>query len=126
MPNWECCDYDITDTRDNISLLAHEFEQAKKHNAENDFGENWMGNLMVHIGYPYKDVCKRANGCPNARGEIVGFSIHNNDNTGMSTLSIQTETAWSPLHDCIVQFCRFFLPDCEIESYYLVEQYEVL
>ena len=120
MPNWEFANYDVTDTPDNIAMLDAAFDAAKEIESESDFGPTWLGNLMLKIGYKYDDVCHRTNGCPNARGSITDrWAVGD-------TLTVQTETAWEPLDECMVEFIRYFCPDASIYRSQMVEYTEEL
>ena len=126
MPNWEPASYEIIDTKQNIEKLGAEIEKAMALTAKSDF-DNWLGLLMLHIGWSYEEVCKSDNGCPNCRGWIVDrwVSQYFPDDNKME-YHLETETAWSPMDKCIVLFVRHFCPDAVIYQTQVVEITEEL
>ena len=126
MPNWESAAYEIIDTKQNIEQLGVEIEKAMAIEAESDFN-NWLGLLMLHIGWTYEQVRKSTDDCPNCRGWITDrWTSQYFPDDGMMEYHLATESAWAPMDECIVQFVRHFCPDAVIYQTQMVEITEEL
>ena len=98
MPNW--CYTRITICHSDKSVVdTYESEMNKALSVnplKADFGNAWMGNLLLHIGMPSKEVLEGPIHC---RGSVE-YINREDDNT----LYLETETAWSPYLQCILMF----------------------
>lgn len=126
MPNWESADYEVVDTKQNIEKLGVEIEKAMTMENQSDF-DDWLGLLMLHIGWNYEQVRKGSDGCPNCRGWITDrWTSKYYPNAEMAEYHLATESAWTPMDECIVQFVRHFCPDAMISRTQMVEYTEEL
>ena len=126
MPNWEGADYEIVDTKSNIERLGVEIEKAMAIENSSDF-DDWLGLLMLHIGWSYEQVRKSADGCPGCRGWITDrWTSKYFPDDEFAEFHIGTESAWVPMDDCIVQFVRHFCPDAVITRSQMIEVTEEL
>lgn len=125
MPNWESAEYQIVDKADAIDELEKELEEAMSIEDSSDF-DDWLGDLLLHLGYSLEDV-EHSRGCPNCRGWITNrWSSRHWMDRDMKSLHIETESAWAPMDECIVEFVRHYCPDAVIYRTQLVEITEVL
>lgn len=105
MANYCCNCITIKDTKENINLLEHEFNKAMSKNPRfSDFGADWLGNLLLHIG-----IDPDAKNAPDVAG-YVSYMDKNDD-----TLIIQTETKWKPQIQCIKTFINKFTTTADIK-----------
>lgn len=106
MPNW-CSSYvRIKASGKSLDVLESEIEKATDGRyPETDFGNEWLGNLLLHIGMSRDDVIY---GDINCRGYIVDW-IKNADE-----ITMDIESAWSPHVKCIKEFCDYFVKDADV------------
>ena len=107
MPNWCITEFTITASNASLKVLNEKFEEAfKVDTIENDFGSEWIGNLLVVAG---EDEDYILHGSYNCRGWISYYEYREGNN-----ICLSTESAWSPSTDCIRLFCSKFVDDADI------------
>lgn len=107
MPNW--CRTDITIISNESDLIHKEMMNAADGRYENivksDFGCDWLGNLLLHIGYDKDEVDY---GDVRCRGWI------DYSNVSGSSVRIQTHSAWGPHVLCIEKFAKHYDENAEV------------
>ena len=113
MPNWCSTNYTFNFTSAEKAKAFYDLVDSWCHDvAENGFGECWLGNIVVNSGIseivagseksfliePYYEC----------RGSIVFMDY------GSNRVNIQTETAWSPMHDMWKAIVEKYAPDAEV------------
>ncbi len=65
MPNWCMTEYCVKGKSSQIKKLDDLFRKIEKENLSGDnkqgFGNSWLGNLLIGVGYSFDEVCKRIN-----------------------------------------------------------------
>lgn len=98
MPNWCYTNITMSGQPDNVKWLRDKVEEWTSENLyENGFGKNWLGNIVIGAELAsYDEICNgdpnKIEQPPNCRGSLVYMDI-DSDNT---SLTISTETAWTP------------------------------
>lgn len=114
MPNW--CIAEVTITSEKAELIHKEIMHATDGRYESvsnsDFGGNWLGNLLLHIGYDKDDVVYGDIRC---RGWIDDFEL------GKNEVRIRTQSAWGPHVLCIEKFAKNY--DKNAEVIYTAEEF---
>ena len=107
MPNWCKTNVTITASPESIDVLVKEFMDAMRSNPlEADFGNRWLGNLLLHIGMDSEAVIR---GDVRCRGEVSWLEKQND-----TSLHLELLSAWNPAMQCIKLFCDHFVKDAEI------------
>ncbi len=115
MPNWCYSRVIICSDAKNIDLLSREMDAALSTNPVGaDFGNEWLGNLLLHIGMDQKEVCEGPVRC---RGSVI-----RRERIADDELLIETESAWSPHIECIHRFVMNFLPEDAFQLSYSAEE----
>lgn len=113
MPNWCSSTVNIIASKDSLDILESKINQATSSNKLNaGFGNEWLGNLLLFIGFSDDDV---VNGKIRCRGSIDDVSRVSGE-----MLTLHTTSAWSPHIECIKVFVDHFVDDAEI--YYTAEE----
>lgn len=113
MPNWCSTSFTIQDEKEKLDVFEEEFKKALSANPLNtDFGKDWLGYLLLHIGYDKETVCYGDIVC---RGDVGFF-----DRLSDTTFFISTESAWTPPAECIAKFARHFSDTVEV--FYVAEE----
>lgn len=98
MPNWCNTLYTIKGNKNEIDAIQGVFdalEQLKELPVATDFGKEWLGNVVISLGGDWeKTYC---------RGSF--FDVQREDDY---TLTLQTETAWSPMNEVFDFICEKF------------------
>lgn len=105
MPNW-CATY-ITIQNENeeeLKRLEEELTNALKGN-DSDFGDNWLGNLLLYLGYSLDEVSTGPISC---RGSIDYIERFDDE------LLIDMQSAWTPHLLPIKLFTEKYAPESEI------------
>lgn len=107
MPNWCSTTYQIQGNVNEISCLKANLRQAtSKSDIENSWGNMWLGNLLTYCGVTEDEIM---NGDYSCRGEITDMDITDND-----VITIDTDTAWAPMHDAIRMMVERFAPNANV------------
>ena len=111
MPNW--CFTNITINHNSheklveLEALIDSFTQ--KNYTKNDFGLNWLGNIVGNAGLDDMSTGDFKIAC---RGELTDMSV--SDDVDNPQLMIQTSTAWEPMLQMWQALLDKFLPDAEL------------
>lgn len=101
MHNWCYTDISITGNPDEVGLLWKHLENATSKNfVSNDFGKEWLGNIVCYLNENWEKV-----GC---RGAIYFKDIDYN------CISISTETAWSPKLAPFIMMMKRYAPSSKL------------
>ncbi len=114
MPNWCSTNITITGLNGKAKQIHKEWQKWLEEGKDlSDFKEAWLGSLMIGkgIGDPTKDDYTG----PYCRGCLTDLEVINEDQ-----LSLDMETAWSPMLDCITALVSDY-PEAEI-TYSAIEQ----
>lgn len=107
MPNW-CYSKVMIETKnlEDAELLEREFERAFSSNPlKADFGNEWLGNLLLQIGMPEEEVLRGPVRC---RGSVVDWGRSD------KTLKFDIESAWSPHVGCVKRFVDYYVDDASV------------
>ena len=115
MPNWCTSIVTIkTSSEKSADILEEKFGKAMSSNpAKADFGNRWLGNLLLQIGMPKDDVIHRTS--LRCRGQIL-YMLREDE----KMISLATETAWEPMIECIRKFVDTYVDDADI--FYVAEE----
>jgi len=107
MPNWCFADLMIkTKSTKDAETLEKELEKAFSSNPLNaDFGNVWLGNLLLQIGMPEEEVIRGPVGC---RGSALFWEREED------AIHFQMESAWSPHVECVKLFVDHYVEDASI------------
>ena len=116
MPNWCWSQVHICTDEEKLNKLYEEMKKALSSNKLGaDFGNEWLGNLLVYTGMDSEEVIHGHIGC---RGSITDYGIDDN-----GELIMNLETAWNPQFGAIKKFIEFVLgEDAEYDFYYTAEE----
>lgn len=91
MPNWCSTRVEIECVNDETAkaLFDRIAEWTSSNKAENGFGHNWLGNVVLGSKIGTVDTCPETD--VHCRGEIADKDLYKN------TVVLYTETAWAPL-----------------------------
>lgn len=104
MPNWCWSQVHISTDEEKLNKIYEEMDKALSSNPLGaDFGNEWLGNLLVYIGMSKDEVIS---GPINCRGSITEYDIDDN-----GELVMNLETAWSPQFGAIKAFIEYVLND---------------
>lgn len=97
MPNWCSTTINFVGTAEDLADLREQImDYTKDSFVKNDFGNMWLGNIV--IGFGFEDEIDSDNANLRCRGEIDYCSyVEKNSGTNNYVLEIQTTTAWSPM-----------------------------
>ena len=96
MPNWCFSQVNISDSREHIATIKDELSKAFASNPVGaDFGNQWLGNLLLHIGMDKETVI---HGDLDCRGS-VSYIFEGDD-----YIELEMESAWQPHLKCIQKF----------------------
>ncbi len=110
MPNWCYSSVNIRGPKDEIGKFDKQVKEACSSNPlKADFGDWWLGNLLLHLGYKDDDVVQGDIRC---RGSIIDYDVSYEENYGDILLSV--ESAWGPHLGPIVLMRDKYAPNCEI------------
>lgn len=108
MPNW--CTTRITINNDNQEELSKFNKLLDKwmetNYMENDFGLDWLGNIVGNSGIGTVDTGKETD--LSCRGYITDKDLYENQ------LTINTETAWQPMLKMWDKLLEKYLPEAEL------------
>lgn len=115
MPNWCTTNINIyNDDQKKLELFANKIEEwTSKNYIKSDFGLNWLGNIVGNSGIDtwdgrdFKEV--------SCRGTLVYHSVND------GYITIQTETAWSPMLLMWQKLIDTYIPDSTL--YYSAEEF---
>lgn len=113
MPNWCMTQYTIRNKeKEPLEAIKNEFEESQKINTvKNDYGNKWLGNVLLKLGFSEDDVL---NNIP-CRGSFeLDPNIDFDEETGINELHIFTETAWEPMPAAILKMVDKYAPGSEI------------
>lgn len=121
MPNWCNTSMTIEGPKAEIEKI-HQLiqkwtskEWTSKHYVENDFGTNWLGNVVAGAGFSYETLACRGL-ITNMDEEITA----NLKNPGIYYFEVQYESAWTDINGTWEMIVEKFAPNCEI--YYSAEE----
>ena len=107
MANWCSTIVTIKACEESIERLAEEFRTAMSSNpADAGFGNEWLGNLLLRIGFTKEEAC---HGDIRCRGSIEDITASDNE------ITLETESAWAPHLQCIALFVEHYAQDATIE-----------
>lgn len=121
MPNWCNTSMTIEGPKaeiENIHQLIQKWtskEWTSKHYVENDFGTNWLGNVVAGAGFSYETLACRGL-ITNMDEEITA----NLKNPGIYYFEVQYDSAWTHVNETWELILKKFAPNCEI--YYMAEE----
>lgn len=108
MPNWCISTVSIHSNKKEIELLWNKLQEATSANPEGaDFGNMWLGNLVLHVGKKWEDV--------DCRGAISWMN-----KTSDNIIDIDVESAWSPQLEPIKLMAEKYAPNASV--YYTAEE----
>lgn len=106
MPNW--CYSSVTIHSEKADVLEKELKEAlSKNPAKAEFGNSWLGNLLLHLGHKTEDV--RKENVARCRGSVDWW-----DRLAKDEISLQTESAWVPHLECVEMFAKHYDLDAEV------------
>lgn len=110
MPNWCYSSVNIRGPKDEIGKFDKQVKEACSSNPlKADFGDWWLGNLLLHLGYKDDDVVQGDIRC---RGSIIDYDVSYEENYGDILLSV--ESAWGPHLGPIALMRDKYAPNCVI------------
>lgn len=109
MPNWCSTTYHIKGNELEMQALYAGLQAASRENAiENGFHGLWLGNILAHLGYAEEDITSNRV-CP-CRGTVEYLNIKGDGRE----ITIDTETAWAPMHEPIYWMVEKYAPNATI------------
>lgn len=91
-----------TTNKEDMDLLEKELDKAMTlYPDTSDFGQQWLGNLVLHIGRDYCDY--------NCKGTVLEY-----ERTAVQQMIMTIESAWGPHVMCIKAFCDHFVKDAKV------------
>ena len=116
MPNWCNTSMTIEGQKEEIQSIHRKIKEwTSKNYVENDFGENWLGNIVEGAGFSYKLLA--------CRGLITSMDegkTARQDKPGIYYFQVQYESAWTDINDTWEIILEKFAPNCDI--YYIAEE----
>ena len=122
MANWCSTTYAFTGPEDQITDFHNAIQQLLEESEESsikktDFGNGWLGNLLdAHdIDHDEENIY--------CRGYIsyLGKNVDETDIEGEATFTLETETAWYPMHEVFDTIINTHYPD--IQYFYMAEEF---
>lgn len=107
MPNWCSTNYTIEGPKKELKSLKEKILTwtSPKTCPRPKNGENWLGNIVLGAGLDIEKI--------ECRGIIECLSdVETNDDT--STLTFQTETAWTAMNEMWYQILAKYAPNCTL------------
>ena len=116
MPNWCNTSMTIEGPKAEIESIHRKIEEWTSRNyVENDFGKNWLGNIVVGAGFSYKLLACRG---------LISFMDEEittrQDEPGIYYFQVQYESAWTDINGTWETILERHAPNCEI--YYVAEE----
>ena len=112
MANYCYTNIAINGTKEVLDPLYTELKTALERDGEKDgpdagtdFDRNWLGNLLLHIGMTVDDIQERGIRC---RGRVDWIDYYGDQ------ITLDTETAWVPMMQCIVKFVEHYTDEATI------------
>lgn len=104
MPNWCYTNYSISNLKGAEAIAEKWRKWLEEGKNDSDFENRWLGSLVkgAGLGDPLK------NEGPYCRGEIYDIDASED------SLTFNTETAWSPMNECIKELINKEAPDADI------------
>lgn len=116
MPNWCNTSMTIEGPKTEIENIHQKImEWTSRNYVENDFGKNWLGNIVVGAGFSYKLLA--------CRGLITSMDEEitaRQDEPGIYYFQVQYESAWTDINGTWETILEKFAPNCDI--YYVAEE----
>lgn len=116
MPNWCNTSMTIEGPKTEIENIHQKImEWTSRNYVENDFGKNWLGNIVVGAGFSYKLLA--------CRGAITYMDEEitaRQDELGIYYFQVQYESAWTDINGTWETILEKFAPNCDI--YYVAEE----
>lgn len=116
MPNWCGTSMTIEGPKAEIESIHRKImEWTSRNYVENDFGKNWLGNIVVGAGFSYKLLA--------CRGVILFMDEEitaRQDEPGIYYFQVQYESAWTDINGTWETILEKYAPNCEI--YYVAEE----
>lgn len=116
MPNWCNTSMTIEGPKEEIQSIHRKIKEWTSRNyVENDFGKNWLGNIVVGAGFSYKLLA--------CRGLISSMDKEittRQDEPGTYYFQVQYKSAWTDINDTWEIILEKFAPNCDI--YYIAEE----
>ena len=116
MPNWCNTSMTIEGQKEEIQSIHRKIKEwTSKNYVENDFGENWLGNIVVGAGFSYKLLA--------CRGLITSMDegkTARQDKPGIYYFQVQYESAWTDINKTWEIILKRHAPNCKI--YYVAEE----
>lgn len=108
MPNWCISENYIHGPKTEIDTLYGKITEFTKHNAkENDFGLNWLGNIILNSGFQTTDE-DNENGFE-CKGSIVEYEIISED-----VLGLFIESAYEQMNKIWLALIEKYAPNCKL------------
>lgn len=116
MPNWCNTSMTIEGPKAEIESIHRKIKEWTSRNyVENDFGKNWLGNIVVGAGFSYKLLACRG---------LISFMDEEitarQDEPGVYYFQVQYESAWTDINGTWETILERHAPNCEI--YYVAEE----
>ena len=116
MPNWCNTSMTIEGPKAEIENIHQKImEWTSRNYVKNDFGKNWLGNIVVGAGFSYKLLACRG---------LISFMDEEitarQDEPGIYYFQVQYESAWTDINGTWETILEKFAPNCEI--YYVAEE----
>lgn len=116
MPNWCNTSMTIEGPKTEIENIHQKImEWTSRNYVENDFGKNWLGNIVVGAGFSYKLLACRG---------LISFMDEEitarQDEPGIYYFQVQYESAWTDINGTWETILEKFAPNCDI--YYVAEE----
>lgn len=106
MPNWCYSTVTIEASRTSLEKVKSEMDIALSSNPLNaGFGNEWLGNLLYHIGVSEEEVDYGNTRC---RGSVEDYELED------GAIVLHTESAWRPHIQCIKDFVDHYVDDAKI------------
>lgn len=116
MPNWCNTSMTIEGPKAEIESIHRKImEWTSRNYVKNDFGKNWLGNIVVGAGFSYKLLA--------CRGEITYMDEEitaRQDEPETYYFQVQYDSAWKDITETWKIILKKFAPNCEI--YYVAEE----
>lgn len=116
MPNWCNTSMTIEGPKAEIENIHQKImEWTSRNYVKNDFGKNWLGNIVVGAGFSYKLLA--------CRGAITYMDEEitaRQDEPGIYYFQVQYESAWTDINGTWETILEKFAPNCDI--YYVAEE----
>ena len=116
MPNWCNTSMTIEGPKTEIENIHQKImEWTSRNYVKNDFGKNWLGNIVVGAGFSYKLLA--------CRGAITYMDEEitaQQDEPDIYYFQVQYESAWTDINGTWETILEKYAPNCEI--YYVAEE----